>query len=389
MTAHIDQSTRHPGETRTSVGDDLRTARAARGLSVSDVEADLRIKAYYIEAIESGDRAALPDKVYVDGFVRNYAAYLQLDPADVLARFDRETSAPAAPRKGFARTRPAPAPTAGARNPLAGYNPPRRSESGGTGIGRSLASLWPLVVLAALGYGIWYGFNTAREAGIIPDNLSVIGATDAEPPVFTANIPDQSMGADGGGASIERPADLSYARLGTQPYWTLPQDERDADGPVSTIDVATAGLFAAHRGMTGVSGLVRDATPLDLTPGAPAVPVSEIAALTRAALAAPLPAAQEDATGSPAIVRDLALVALEDTWIEVRSASGSVRFSGILGPEDSFDIPTDEALLLKVGNAGGLVVELAGKRHGPFGKRGAVMRDIALDRTALAQRFQP
>jgi len=390
MTADIDTSTANYQDTPGSLGDELRAARAARGLSVADVEADLRIKAYYIEAIESGDRTALPDKVYVDGFVRNYAAYLQLDPEEVLTRFDNESDSSTIPRKGFGRVKPAK--DASAQNPLAGYNPPRRSsgESGTGGVARGLVSLWPLVVLAGLGYAIWYGVIAAREAGIIPDNLSVIGAADIEPPVFTANISDQAI--DGGDAedTIERPADLSYAKLGAPPYWTLPQSEQASDGPLSDIDVATVGLFSAHRTMMGGSALVRNAAPLDLTTDAPAV-VAEIAAETRAALLAEPEAIVSDAAVpvDAATARAFALVATEETWIQVTAPSGRVRFSGILAPGDAFDIPAGDPLRLKVGNAGGLMVEMDGVQYGPFGASGSVARNIPVERASLLDRFAP
>ena len=392
MTAYSEVATLQHEETRVSLGDELRSARAARGLSIADVETDLRIKSYYVEAIESGDLTALPDKVYVDGFVRNYASYLQLDPEETLARFDAET--------GFAKTtkknrkqQGKTTKTVAARDPLAGYTPPRRitSDTGG-GIGRGLAALWPLVVLGGIGYAIWYGVIAAREAGIIPDNLSVIGSAEIDPPVFSANISDEAIGAGTEGETIERPADLSYAKLGTQPYWTLPESQNDSDGPVSTIDIATAGLFSSHKGSLGVSAMVQDASPIDMTP-APPVVVAEIAAETRAALSPVSPMSEDSveiaAAGAEAYGRSFALVALEETWIEVKAPSGKVRFSGILAPGEAFDIPAGEALALKVGNAGGLVAELGGERFGPFGKRGAVMRGVSLDRQALTERFAP
>ena len=393
MTAYSDVSTLKFEETRVSLGDELRGARAARGLSIADVETDLRIKSYYIEAIESGDLPALPDKVYVDGFVRNYAAYLQLDPEETLRRFDEETGFAKTAKKG--RKQGQPAKTVAARDPLAGYTPPRRTSSDtGGGIGRGLAALWPLVVLGGLGYAIWYGVIAAREAGMIPDNLSVISSTDIDPPVFSANISDEEIGT--GGETIERPADLSYAKLGTEPYWTLPETQNANDGPVSGIDIATVGLFSSHKGTLGVSALVRGAAPIDMTP-APPVIVSEIAAETREAL---FPGALDPveggdagvevaAAGADASGRSFALVALEETWIEVKAPSGRIRFSGILAAGEAFDIPAGEALALKVGNAGGLVAELDGERFGPFGKRGAVMRGVSLDRQALTERFAP
>jgi hypothetical protein len=71
----------------------------------------------------------------------------------------------------------------------------------------------------------------------------------------------------------------------------------------------------------------------------------------------------------------------------VRNGAGDIKFSGILSEGEAYDIPVDSSLSLKVGNAGGLVLEQDGERFGPFGGRGVVMRRIALDRSALAGRF--
>ncbi len=381
MTAYSDVSGLKFEEANVSLGDELRAGRAARGLSLADVEADLRIKTHYIDAIESGNLSALPGKVYVDGFVRNYASYLGLDPSETLTRFDAETGFASTEGAARRRKKDVRASTAPA-NPLAGYNA-KRPKGGGSGeVGRTIAALWPIVVLAGLGYGIWYGIMAAREAGIIPDNLSVIGAAEDQQPVFTANISDDEIGRTNGDDTIERPADLSYARLGTPPYWTLP--ERD-DGPVSEIDIASAGLFASHRDMIGGSAMVRSAAPLDLTIKPVDDGVEDIAAQTRAALLAPA----ADPVTAPEVqaFKDYALVATEETWIEVKTATGGISFSGILAPGESYDIPADSALSLKVGNAGGLVLELEGKRLGPFGGRGVVMRRIDLRRAALSERF--
>ena len=58
------------GSARTP-GDTFRATRTSAGVSVEQVESDLRIKAKYIEAIENGDTVALPSRAYIDGFLRN------------------------------------------------------------------------------------------------------------------------------------------------------------------------------------------------------------------------------------------------------------------------------------------------------------------------------
>ncbi len=66
------------------VGERLRTARVARGLSLDDVEAGTRIRRRYLEALEEEAFDRLPGPTYVRGFLRSYAAYLDL-PADEIA----------------------------------------------------------------------------------------------------------------------------------------------------------------------------------------------------------------------------------------------------------------------------------------------------------------
>lgn len=68
-----------------SIGQQLREAREARGLSLEDIAAETRIRLEYLEAIESDNFAALPDEVVARGFVRNFARTVGLDPETLMA----------------------------------------------------------------------------------------------------------------------------------------------------------------------------------------------------------------------------------------------------------------------------------------------------------------
>jgi cytoskeleton protein RodZ len=61
------------------VGASLREARERRALDLTDVEAAIKIRARYLQAIEDEDWDVLPGDVYVRGFIRTYAAHLGLD----------------------------------------------------------------------------------------------------------------------------------------------------------------------------------------------------------------------------------------------------------------------------------------------------------------------
>lgn len=62
----------------------LREAREAQGLSLSQVESQLKIKQDYLLAIEEENYEDFPSGPMLRGFIRNYAAFLGLDPAHVL-----------------------------------------------------------------------------------------------------------------------------------------------------------------------------------------------------------------------------------------------------------------------------------------------------------------
>ena len=73
-----------------TVGDLLRSARERKGLSLGQVEQGTRIRAKLLEALEQGDYAQLPAPVFVKGFLRNYAQFLELNPEEVLKAYRAE-----------------------------------------------------------------------------------------------------------------------------------------------------------------------------------------------------------------------------------------------------------------------------------------------------------
>jgi transcriptional regulator with XRE-family HTH domain len=94
-----------------SVGEKLREAREARGISLEQAERETRIIRRYITALEADDLDVFPAEVYARGFLRSYANYLGLRPDDLLRVMPRSgTASPALePRSGKGRaTRTAP-----------------------------------------------------------------------------------------------------------------------------------------------------------------------------------------------------------------------------------------------------------------------------------------
>jgi hypothetical protein len=102
-----------------SIGETLREARMRQRLDITDVEAQTKIRAKYLRALENEDFGMLPGATFVKSFLRTYAEFLGLDPhllvEEYRVRYDprdeSELTPFARPPKGRQRRRPPRRPT--------------------------------------------------------------------------------------------------------------------------------------------------------------------------------------------------------------------------------------------------------------------------------------
>ena len=141
-----------------ALGEMLRVARERKGVDLYRVERDTKIRARHLDALESGDYAALPSAVYVKGFLRNYAVYLGLDPDETLTRWRSETVT-------MRRTE---AVTVAPPRPLAA---PRRGPTFTPGI--IVSALLSVLVIAFLGYVAMQVMRFSQSAEVTVDGSLV------------------------------------------------------------------------------------------------------------------------------------------------------------------------------------------------------------------------
>jgi cytoskeleton protein RodZ len=84
------------------LGERLRRAREAKGLSLKEAAERLALKASVLEALEACRFEALPEPPLARGYLRRYALLLGLDPEPLLALYPRQAP-PLPPRKGPGR----------------------------------------------------------------------------------------------------------------------------------------------------------------------------------------------------------------------------------------------------------------------------------------------
>lgn len=69
------------------IGQFFRAKRKERSLSIKDVENATSIRSNYLEAIEEGRVDAVLSSVYVLGFIRQYATYLEIDIEKIMKEY--------------------------------------------------------------------------------------------------------------------------------------------------------------------------------------------------------------------------------------------------------------------------------------------------------------
>jgi cytoskeleton protein RodZ len=238
-----------------SVGATLRSVRERQGRAISDIAEELCLTQQYVKAIEQDDLKTLPGAFFYRNFVRQYAAILGMDPAQLRSQVDALTFAEETALIAIA----APSPLVIATN---------RRYFDHRSLGVSVAGLAGVVLACSVFYAWW------EKPRLV-----------AKPPV------------------------------------------------IQTIPV-----------------------PVQQTAAVPASPV-------------PVVVSTPDAEIMNHVALNLS--ATEKTWLSI-SSGGKQIFSGILEPSQTKTVTGLDMAQMKVGNAGGIEVQLNGKPIGPIGPRGQV-----------------
>lgn len=80
-----------------TLGEKLKQAREARGISISEVAEQTRISPLYLESIEKDDYKPLPGGIFNKGFVKSYAKFVGIDDQEALQDYSRLMSSQGEP----------------------------------------------------------------------------------------------------------------------------------------------------------------------------------------------------------------------------------------------------------------------------------------------------
>ena len=314
------------------VGEELRDARLALGVSLEEMADELRINRRYLAALEEGRVRDLPGIAYATGFVRSYSQILGLDAPEMVRRF-REGAGVAAPAKDLVFPEPV----------------PDRGVPAG-------AVIMLGAVLAVAGYAGWYYWSgstrTAEEVPALPPRLEQSAREAGLPPLPEVTPPAATPPASPAPATVLPPG-------GTTPA-PAPNGARPPQPSVAAPNQPAPGQTTQGQTTPGQTAQPGAAQP------APAAP-------------APPPLAQA-APPAPATTNRIVLRAKEDSWVQIRDVqTGRSVLSRVLPAGDTFEVPEGGTLVMTTGKVEGLTIEVDGTASAATNGLVGVRRNILLD----------
>ena len=345
-----------------SIGQVLRDTRLSQSKNIQEVSQILRIRQIYLDAIENNDFAQLPGKIYIIGFIKTYAEYLQLDSEEIIRAYK---SGDLVETINTDLVFPTIVPEDGMPNKL---------------------TLLLGFMIAIAGYGGWYYFN---------NNVSSIGNPVS---LNKSEIPKPSQIE-----KLKTNNSLNTTKTLTQKNTLLTSDPlkreeeiKNAD-PRSSIKVGLGGvtgkILSEKQDISGKYNQVIEPQPLLQNSNKPLSlktnikdKISTLDTKTKVVnVKKPLKPKllEKNNVLSPKnkVIESsrITIRALSDSYLQVRNKSlNQILITRLLKKGSTYDVPNQEGLSLITGNAGALEIFVDGQKVPPIGAIGSVRRNVLL-----------
>ena len=345
-----------------SIGQVLRDTRLSQSKNIQEISQILRIRQIYLDAIENNDFSQLPGKIYIIGFIKTYAEYLQLDSEEIIRAYK---SGDLVETINTDLVFPTIVPEDGMPNKL---------------------TLLLGFMIAIAGYGGWYYFN---------NNVSSIGNPVS---LNKSEIPKPSQIE-----KLKTNNSLNTTKTLTQKNTLLTSDPlkrekeiKNAD-PRSSIKVGLGGvtgkILSEKQDISGKYNQVIEPQPLLQNSNKPLSlktnikdKISTLDTKTKVVnVTKPLKPKllEKNNVLSPKnkVIESsrITIRALSDSYLQVRNKSlNQILITRLLKKGSTYDVPNQEGLSLITGNAGALEIFVDGQKVPPIGAIGSVRRNVLL-----------
>ncbi|MXV44574.1 DUF4115 domain-containing protein [Saccharibacter sp. 17.LH.SD] len=326
------------------VGETLRARREQLGWQIDDVASHLKMRPSVVEALEKDDYEKLPGKAYVLGFIRSYAAFLNLDAAPLVGSLNQGE---------LKRAEKASIPAV-----------TRFSPNGDRGVSVVLLVVVGIIIVI-VAYVCWYRFANHTSVPSVATPAAV-----SEQKEDTSSVPndknDESRSRD---ESPTTPSGPTLPDVGSN-------TARDA-GAGQTPDVTPEPEPSTHSGESGNAANMTLPTPAPLVGSNEASQPSPFEAPKQAqAHPETSPAPKVSSTLDP---HQVVLRVTQDSWVQIKNAQGRVVQSRVMKKGESW-VGDDQSAPYRItaGNAGGVLLQAGDAVSEPLGPSGTVKRNVSV-----------
>ena len=345
-----------------SVGRLLRDARLSQSKDIQEVSQTLKIRQIYLEAIENNNFDQLPGKIYVIGFIKTYAEYLQLDSEEIIRAYK---SGDLAETSNTDLVFPTIVPEDGMPNKL---------------------TLLFGFMIAIAGYGGWYYFNNNVFSIENPGSLNK--SEILKPPQIEKLKTNNSL-------NTTKTLTQKNTLLTSDPL-KREKEIKNAD-PRSSIKVGLGGvtgkILSEKQDISGKYNQVIEPQPLIQNSNKPLslktnikdkIPTldtkTKVVNVTKP-LKPKLLEKNNVLSPKNKVIESsrITIRALSDSYLQVRNKSlNQILITRLLKKGSTYDVPNQEGLSLITGNAGALEIFVDGQKVPPIGAIGSVRRNVLL-----------
>ena len=339
-----------------SSGELLRQSRLGKELSISEISRITRISKSMIQSLENGEVENLPGRTYEIGYIKLICQVTNTNPDPIVKKWIDEY---------YFNKNPDP------------YNFPEPSTHPKRPIIANFGII--LSVLIVLSYGGWYFYsvNISEETNPVPEkervNINLLTQYDdsSKKNSQNSNISDNKSSEE----------NLSFiADLKTQSS-ALDKNEGFTEEKLNkkkkTFDNITNSLEKSNVSDVTENEIIENKTDsFDDNINSDDLTQSSITTLN---------GNNENNDNLKIGLYDIenyenfSFVGIEDSWIQIISTEGEMFYTGMVKKGDNLIVPNDKRLLITLGNAGAIGVEILNFGVKPIGQSGEIIQAVNLN----------
>jgi cytoskeleton protein RodZ len=334
----------------------LKGERQKSNLSLSEVSSLLRIRRYYLEAIENGNLDSIPGTTYAIGFIKSYSNYLGIDPERYINSLKNKVQNPEL------------------------KNPNVFPSSAPEGKIPSVIVIFITILMTSSIFLIWN--NLQKPSPTLSNKHDLI---NSQVKIMSAAPRQKNIDSGTSSSLQERAITRNLLRnsekiiaLKTIPDHNLRTKKYELVKPVERNNIEPADsenlITKKSKKKSSEAGPINSSSPQETTDQLQAEAKTD--ALKAKRLKAPNKPPVET-------LSNLTIQATTDSWIQIKALGSNILLSRILRTDETYTVPNRNDLLLSTGNIGALVIRINGKQIPKYAGSKRVAKDIALTKENL------